>query len=208
MLENTVEWIVLHLSLIHIYIESKDSNYTFTSLEEKDYLVSVYVKDKAGNESEPIAKSTTIRYASYCIHNDITNLSDCVLASETQNTNIEEAKKAIESKGTPNFNVISPNIIYQEKYGTSTSTYTSTTYNNISNSYTFNPSSGIYTLTNPVLTDPETLDFSNGQNYYTCKNTSVTCSVLYKVTNVVTTTDAVSYTHLDVYKRQKVHSLY
>ena len=68
--------------------------------------------------------------------------------------------------------------------------YTSTTYDNISNSYTFNPSSGIYTLTNPVLTDPETLDFSNGQNYYTCKNTSVTCSVLYKVTNVVTTTDA------------------
>ena len=171
------------------YIESKDNNYTFTSLEEKDYLVSVYVKDKAGNESEPMAKSTTIRYASYCIHNDITNLSDCVLASETQNTNIEEAKQEVESKGTPNFRVTSPNIVYQEKHDTSTSEYTTTTYDNISNSYTFNPSSGIYTLTNPKLTDPETLDFSNGQTYYTCKNTSVTCSVLHKVTNVVTTTD-------------------
>ena len=171
------------------YIESNDSNYTFTSLEEKDYLVSVYVKDKAGNESEPIAKSTTIRYASYCIHNDITNLSDCVLASETQNTNIEEAKQEIEAKGTPNFNVISPNIVYQEKHGTSTSTYTSGTYDNISNSYTFNSSTGYYTLIDPILIDPETLDFSSGQTYYTCQSTNATCTTMYAITEVTTSTD-------------------
>ena len=171
------------------YIESKDNNYTFTSLEEKDYLVSVYVKDKAGNESEPVAKSTTIRYASYCIHNDITNLSDCVLASETQNTNIEEAKQEIEAKGTPNFRITSPNVVYQEKHATSTGTYTSNTYHNISTSYTFNTSSGIYTLTSSKLTDPETLDFSSGQTYYTCQSTNTTCTVLYKITDVTTTTD-------------------
>ena len=168
------------------YIESNDSNYTFTSLEEKDYLVSVYVKDKAGNMSEPIAKSTTIRYASYCIHNDITNLSDCVLASETQNTNIEEAKKEIEAKGTPNFSVTSPSIVYQEKHATLTGTYSTNTYYNISNSYTFNKSTGLYTLTNPVLTDPETLDFSSGQTYYTCQSVNTRCIVLYKITNVTT----------------------
>ncbi len=171
------------------YIESKDSNYTFTSLEEKDYLVSVYVKDKAGNESEPIAKSTTIRYASYCIHNDITNLSDCVLASETQNTNIDEAKQEIEAKGTPNFRITSPNVVYQEKHATSTGTYTSNTYHNISTSYTFNTSSGTYTLTSSKLTDPETLDFSSGQTYYTCQSTNTICTVLYKITDVTTSTD-------------------
>ena len=171
------------------YIESKDSNYTFTSLEEKDYLVSVYVKDKAGNESEPMAKSTTIRYASYCIHNDITNLSDCVLASETQNTNIEEAKKEIEAKGTPNFRVTSPNVVYQEKHATNTSTYSSGTYHNISTTYTFNAGTGVYTLTNYTLMDPETLDFSNGQTYYTCISINTTCTVLYKITDVTTSTD-------------------
>ena len=172
------------------YIESKDPNYTFTSLEEKDYLVSVYVKDKAGNTSEPVAKSTTIRYASYCIHNDITNLSDCVLASETQNTNIEAAKKEIESKGTPNFRVTSPNVVYQEKHATSTGTYTSDTYHNISISYTFDQSTGIYTLTNYTLTDPETLDFSSGQTYYTCQSTNTSCTVMYAITGVTTTTDS------------------
>ena len=171
------------------YIESKDNNYTFTSLEEKDYLVSVYVKDKAGNTSEPVAKSTTIRYASYCIHNDITNLSDCVLASETQNTNVEEAKKEIESKGTPNFRVTSPNVVYQEKHATSTGTYTTSTYHNISTSYTFNTSTGAYALTSSKLTDPETLDFSSGQTYYTCTSTNTTCTTMYKITGVTISTD-------------------
>ena len=171
------------------YVESKDSNYTFTSLEEKDYLVSVYVKDKAGNTSEPIAKSTTIRYASYCIHNDITNLSDCVLASETQNTNVEEAKQEIESKGTPNFRVTSPNVVYQEKHATSTGTYTTSTYHNISTSYTFNTSTGAYALTSSKLTDPETLDFSSGQTYYTCTSTNTTCTTMYAITGVTTSTD-------------------
>ncbi len=171
------------------YIESTDLNYTFTSLEEKDYLVSVYVKDKAGNESEPVAKSITIRYASYCIHNDITNLSDCVLASETQNTNIEEAKQEIEAKGTPNFRVTSPNVLYQEKHATSTNTFTSNTHHNISTAYTFDKNTGVYTLTSPELTDPETLDFSSGQTYYTCISTNTTCTVLYKITDVTTSTD-------------------
>ena len=171
------------------YIESNDSNYTFTSLEEKDYLVSVYVKDKAGNESEPMAKSTTIRYASYCIHNDITNLSDCVLASETQNTNIEEAKQEIEAKGTPNFRVTSPNVLYQEKHATSTNTFTSNTHHNISTTYTFDKNTGVYTLTSPELTDPETLDFSSGQTYYTCQSVQKTCTTMYAITGVTTSTD-------------------
>ena len=182
------------------YIESKDANYTFTSLEEKDYLVSVYVKDKAGNESEPMAKSTTIRYASYCIHNDITNLSDCVLASETQNTNIEEAKQEIEAKGTPNFRVASPSIVYQEKHATSTETYSSNTYQNISTSYTFNSNTGYYKLTNPTLTDPETLDFSDGQTYYTCQSTNTSCIVMYEITGVTTSADG---TGVKTYKMTK-----
>ena len=34
------------------FVESLNSNYTFTSLEEKDYLMSVYVEDSAGNNQK------------------------------------------------------------------------------------------------------------------------------------------------------------
>ena len=171
------------------YIESKDANYTFTSLEEKDYLVSVYVKDKAGNKSEPVAKSTTIRYAPFCEQNGIKNLSDCIISVEANNANLEEAKKEIESKGAPNFRVTSPNVLYQEKHATSTSTFTSNTYHNISTAYTFDESTGVYTLTNPVLTDPEALDFSSGQVYYTCQTTNLMCTTMYEITGLTTSTD-------------------
>ena len=173
------------------YIESKDSNYTFTSLEEKDYLVSVYVKDEAGNESEPVAKSTTIRYAPFCEQNGIKNLSDCIISVEANNANLEEAKKEIEAKGTPNFRVTSPSVVYQEKHATNTSTYSSGTYHNISTTYTFNAGTGVYTLTNYTLMDPETLDFSNGQTYYTCQKTNTTCTTMYAITGVTTSTDSV-----------------
>ncbi len=182
------------------YVESKDSNYTFTSLEEKDYLVSVYVKDKAGNISEPVAKSTTIRYIPFCEQNGIKNLSNCIISLEANNADVEEAKEEIESKGTPNFRVTSPNVVYQEKHATSTEIYTSGTYHNISTSYTFNPNTGYYTLTNYTLTDPETLDFSSGQTYYTCQNTYTTCTTMYAITGVVTST---SGTGTKTYKMTK-----
>ena len=64
------------------YIESNNPNYTFTSLDEGDYLVTAYVKDTAGNTSEIQAKSTAIRYTSYCKKNGIDNFGDCLIAQK------------------------------------------------------------------------------------------------------------------------------
>ena len=172
------------------YIESDNPNYTFTSLEEGDYLVTAYVKDKAGNISEIEAKSTTIRHAAFCEHNDITDLGDCIIATEAGNeTDIELAKSEIESKGTPNFNTTSPSIVYNELHGTTTSTTSHTYYDNIGTNYSFNATTGIYTLRDYSYVDPSSIDYSSG-DYYTCLSTNTTCSTLYKITGVTTSTNS------------------
>ena len=172
------------------YIESDNPNYTFTSLEEGDYLVTAYVKDKAGNISEIEAKSTTIRHAAFCEHNDITDLGDCIIATEAGNeTDIELAKSEIESKGTPNFNTTSPSIVYNELHGTTTSTTSHTYYDNIGTNYSFNATTGIYTLRDYSYVDPSSIDYSSG-DYYTCISTATSCSTLYKITGVTTSTNS------------------
>ncbi len=172
------------------YIESDNPNYTFTSLDEGDYLVTAYVKDKAGNISEIEAKSTTIRYAAFCEHNDITDLGDCIIATEAGNeTDIELAKSTIEAKGTPNFNTTSPSIVYNELHGTTTSTTSHTYYDNIGTNYSFNATTGIYTLRDYSYVDPSSIDYSSG-DYYTCISTATSCSTLYKITGVTTSTNS------------------
>ena len=120
------------------YIESSSPNYTFVNLDEGDYLVTAYVEDEAGNISESEAKSTNIRYTTFCKQNGIDNLSDCVIATEMQEANVEAAKQEIEAKGTPDFTVTAPAIIYSENHATNTSTLTQSTYFYVSNNYTFN----------------------------------------------------------------------
>ncbi|HIT12007.1 MAG TPA: hypothetical protein IAB58_04375 [Candidatus Pelethosoma merdigallinarum] len=171
------------------FVESNNSNYTFTSLEEKDYLMSVYVEDKAGNKSEINTKSTTIKHKSWCEKNGVTDLADCLLASETKNTNIEEAKQTIKDKGTPDFKVSAPAITYEEVASTNTSTVSTTTYWQIGTGYTFDSSTGYYTLTGSSLQDPSSIDYSNG-NYYTCTSTNSSCTVMRRITKVTTSTNS------------------
>ena len=175
------------------YVESTSGNYTFTSLDEGDYLVTVYVTDKAGNKSEISAKTTTIRYTTFCKQNGINNLSDCVIATEAGNADINEAKTLIKGKGTPDFNVTSPTVNYTQTVATTTSTLSRTSPDLwIGDGYTFNASAGTYAITNGKATDPETLDFSNGQVYYTNNSNwnSTTVTNIYKITNVTTTTNS------------------
>ncbi len=171
------------------FVESTNSNYTFTSLEEKDYLMSVYVEDQAGNKSETNTKSTTIKHKSWCEKNRITDLAECLLASETKNTNIEEAKQTIKDKGTPDFNISAPAITYEEVVSTNTSTVSTTTYWQIGTGYTFNPVTGYYTLTGYSLKDPSSIDYSTG-NYYTCASTAVSCTTMRRIMKVTTSTNS------------------
>ena len=171
------------------FVESTNPNYTFTNLEEKDYLMSVYVEDNAGNKSETNTKSTTIKHKSWCEKNGITDLADCLLASETKNTNIEEAKQTIKDKGTPDFKVSAPAITYEEVVSTNTSTVSNSTYWQIGTGYTFNPVTGYYTLTGYSLKDPSSIDYSTG-NYYTCASTAVSCTTMRRITKVTTSTNS------------------
>ena len=167
------------------FIESTNSNYTFTSLEEKDYLMSVYVEDSAGNKSEISTKSTTIKHKSWCERNGYTDLAECLIASETKSANIDTAKQAIKDKGTPDFTKSAPAIIYEERIGNNTETTSISTYWEIATSYTFDPTTGYFRLVNSSIQDPSSIDYSSG-NYYTCNSTSYTCEKMYRVLKVNT----------------------
>ena len=171
------------------FIESINSNYTFTSLEEKDYLMSVYVEDSAGNKSEISTKSTTIKHKSWCERNGYTDLAECLIASETKNNNINEAKQAIKDKGTPDFTKSAPVITYEERVNSNTTTVSNSIYWYIGTSYTLNAETGYYTLTEYSLTDPSSIDYSSG-NYYTCASAGVSCATMYRITKVDTTTSS------------------
>ncbi len=171
------------------YIESEFPNYTFTSLDEGDYLVTVYVEDIAGNISEVTAKSTTIRDKSWCEKNNLTNFSDCIIATEQKNTNVEEAKQEVVSKGNPNFNTTSPAIKHSEIHAAQTTTATASSYIYISQGYTFQESTGKYVLKNASVVDPTTKDYSSG-TYYTCNSSLNTiCDKLYLLTSVTASTN-------------------
>ena len=175
------------------YIESNNPNYTFTSLDEGDYLVTTYVKDTAGNTSEIQAKSTAIRYTSYCKKNGIDNFGECLIATEAQNPNIDEAKSFIESKGTPDFTKTSPSVVYDEKHATTTSTWsTPSTLAYIGTGYTFNPNTGIYTITGGSLRNPNEIDLNDGNTYYTNNRTDwiSTGSAINRISNVSSKTDS------------------
>ena len=175
------------------YIESNNPNYTFTSLDEGDYLVTAYVKDTAGNTSEIQAKSIAIRYTSYCKKNGIDNFGECLIATEAQNPNIDEAKSFIESKGTPDFTKTSPSIVYDEKHATTTSTWSTTsTLVYIGTGYTFDQETGIYTITGGSLRNPNEINLNDGNTYYTNNRTDwlSTGSVINRISNVSSKTDS------------------
>ncbi len=172
------------------YIESDSPNYTFVGLDEGDYLVTAYVEDSAGNISESMAKSTTIRYTTFCKQNGIDNLSDCVIATEMQEANVETAKQKVIDKGTPSFTVTSPAIVYSENHASNTSTMTQNTYFYVSNSYTFNETTGYYALSGAKLIDPETIDFTDGKDYYIIGSTSTSGTTMYKVVDMSVSTNS------------------
>ena len=172
------------------YIESDSPNYTFVGLDEGDYLVTAYVEDSAGNVSESMAKSTTIRYTTFCKQNGIDDLSDCVIATEMQEANVETAKQKIEEKGAPDFTKTSPAIVYSENHAVNTSTITQSTYFYVSNSYTFNSTTGYYTLSGAKMIDPETIDFSDGKDYYIIGSTNTTGTTMYKVVGMTVSTNS------------------
>ena len=172
------------------YIESENPNYTFINLEEKDYLVMGYVKDAAGNTSDTVTATVTIKHADFCNHNDINDLGDCLLASEVGTTDVEEAKTVIKAKGTPNFNITAPTMIYEEKVATGTSTVNITVGKiYVGTGYTFNPDTGYYSLTGYSRVTPDSIDYTKGDYFVLSDSRTVSNKgTMYKISNVSTKT--------------------
>ena len=171
------------------YIESDSPSYTFMNLNSGDYFVTAYVKDEAGNISETKAGSTAIS-ATFCQENGINNLSDCVITTAAGEEEVDTAKQVIEAKGVPDFEKTSPAIVYSESHDNNTSNLSQSTYFNVASSYTFNQSTGYYTLSDYKLVDPETIDFSDGKDYYATGTTTTSGTVLYKITGMTVSTNA------------------
>ena len=184
------------------YIESNNPNYTFTSLDEGDYLVTAYVKDTAGNTSEIQAKSTAIRYTSYCKKNGIDNFGECLIATEAQNPNIDEAKSFIESKGTPDFTKTSPSIVYEEKHDADTTTwYTTNSFIFVGTGYTFDSKTGMYQITGGKQQDPTKIDLNDGNTYYTNNRIDgISTTGILKISDVTSTTNSETGTVTYSYK--------
>ena len=120
----------------------------------------------------------------YCIKNGITKLSDCMLVMENYASSPEEAKTYIESKGNATTNQTSPTITFQETTtevsNTTNGVISTTTHFTLGKSYTFNSTTGMFTLT-----DYNNNDLSDEYiNYYTCGSTTGTytsCTTMYQI---------------------------
>ena len=120
----------------------------------------------------------------YCIKNGITKLSDCMLVMENYASSPEEAKTYIESKGNATTNQTSPTITFQETTtevsNTTNGVISTTTHFTLGKSYTFNSTTGMFTLT-----DYNNNDLSDEYiDYYTCGSTTGTyrdCTTMYQI---------------------------
>ena len=177
------------------YTSSENANYTFTSLSEGEYIVNVYVQDKAGNTSSTKAGTTAIKHKSYCEKNGITDLGDCVIASEAKDTDITSAKSTIKAKGTPSFTSTSPKLSYSEKAATSLSTW-STTLSDvyIGTGYTFNTNTGMYQITGGSTVEPGNLDYTSTTYYTLGQNWNTIASTMYKISSVSASTNSTTGT--------------
>lgn len=120
----------------------------------------------------------------YCIKNGITKLSDCMLVMENYASSPEEAKTYIESKGNATTNQTAPTITFQETTtevsNTTNGVISTTAHFTLGKSYTFNSTTGMFTLT-----DYNNNDLSDEYiNYYTCGSTTGTyrdCTTMYQI---------------------------
>ena len=178
------------------YIETTNTNYTFIDLEPGNYIITVYVIDKSGNQSELAAKTEGIGSEDFCKGSGITKFGDCLIATEAKNADIDTAKGIIKAKGSTNVTKASPSVVYKEVHKSSTTTVTSTRPEiYVGTGYTFNSSTGQYSLSNWKILDTESINFSSG-DYYVTSNFNINSTetswtnapTIYKVVGMKTTT--------------------
>ena len=138
----------------------------------------------------------------YCTNNGITQLGDCILITDKYASDVDSAKADIETK-VANFNETAPNITYTKTsssniQGSSIISTTDKIY--FGTSYTFSTSTGQYTLQSTTRDNMTNKLSTDTTKYYTCGNTSTSCSTMYVIYTATSTTSGTTTT----YKATKV----
>lgn len=204
-----------------------EKNFTIQSNEIKDYYIALWISENGKDQRQTdtgiygglIEFSTSNGLGAtatfgefdrdYCTNNKITKLSDCLFISDKFASSIAAAKKEIESRGA-NFNETAPTINYSQTnalnlQGSNLVSTTDKIY--FGTSYTFNTSTGQYTLQNTSrenMTDKlSTID----KKYYTCVSTGVSCTTMYTIYTATSTTSGTTTTYkatkIDQYSSEK-----
>ena len=185
-----------------------EKNFSIIPNETKEYYIALWISENGKDQrktdmgvygglvefNSSNGNGTTATFgdfdSDYCTNNGITKLSDCLLITDKYANSTEEAKADIETR-VANFNETAPYI-----------TYTKTSSSNIQGSnivsttdkiyfgtnYTFNESTGQYALQKTVRDDMTNKLSTDTTKYYTCANTSTSCSTMYVIYSATSTT--------------------
>lgn len=133
--------------------------------------------------SQEVEGSIVVQENNYCINQGFNKLSECMLVMENYSTSVQGAKEYINSKGSGSFSKMAPTITYKEtttNVSNENGVLSTTAHYTLGKGYTFNSSTGIFTLTT-YTNNPLSDDYID---YYTCGSTTGTytsCSTMYQI---------------------------
>ena len=197
-----------------------EKNFSITPNETKEYYIALWISENGKDQrktdmgvygglvefNSSNGTGTTATFgdfdSDYCTNNGITKLSDCLLITDKYANSTEEAKADIETR-VANFNETAPYITYTKTsssniQGSNIVSTTDKIY--FGTSYTFNESTGQYTLQKTVRDDMTKKLSTDTTKYYTCTNTSKSCSTMYVIYSATSTTS----NGITTYKATKV----
>ena len=185
-----------------------EKNFSLSVSETKEYYFALWISENGLDQRETDkgiygglvevnssnGSGTTATFGDfdtdYCTNNGITQLGDCILITDKYASDVDSAKADIETK-VANFNETAPNITYTKTsssniQGSSIISTTDKIY--FGTNYTFNESTGQYALQKTVRDDMTNKLSTDTTKYYTCANTSTSCSTMYVIYSATSTT--------------------
>ena len=185
-----------------------EKNFSIEPNETKEYYIALWISENGKDQRKTDVgiygglvefrssngTGTTATFgdfdSDYCTNNDIDKLGDCILITDKYSSSVDSAKADIETK-VANFNETAPNITYTKTsssniQGSNIVSTTDKIY--FGTSYTFNESTGQYALQKTVRDDMTNKLSTDTTKYYTCANTSTSCTTMYVIYTATSTT--------------------
>lgn len=203
-----------------------EKNFYLASGELKIYYIALWISENGLDQRETdkgtyggivnfynsIGEGVTAHFGSfdedYCSNNGFTKLSDCLLITEKYSSTVDEAKTYISNK-VADFTNTAPIVTYisnVETNVTGTSIFRTSTNIRAGTSYTFDSSTGNYTLSNHSRKSLEEAVSDEDATYYICL-TNYYCATMYVVYDITSSTNdnitTYSVTKADIYNQTK-----